>query len=465
MTTMHNDNPSLASLAGQRAVVVGLGIEGIALARFLAGRGARVLVTDAKPAEALADRTAALRDVPVEYALGGTDPALAARADALYVSQSVPLTLPLVAAARELGVPVRSILTLVYDLCPGPIAAVTGSSGKTTTTSLLDAMFTAAGRDHILAGNIGVWPLDALANATRDRWAVMEVSHTQLQLTDRSPRVACVTNVTPNHLDQFSWDEYVALKRNHVAHQRAGDVAVLNYDDAITREFAGATSGRPVFFSMHGAVPGDGAVLRDEIILWRQNGAEQAVVAAREVPLRGRHNIENVLAATATAGAAGLPMEAVGRAVRGFRAPAHRLEPVAVVRGVHWYNDSIATTPERTLAGLRSFSEPVVLLLGGRDKHLPLEELATVCRERCRAVVTFGDAGPLFAAAMRAGGVGVVQETADVAAAVREAAALATPGDVALFAPAGTSFDAYANFERRGEHFRRLVQSLAEEAP
>ncbi len=449
---------------GARILVVGLGIEGIALARFLAGRGARVTVTDDKPAEALAGRLAELDGVPVCFALGGTDPALAAEADAVYLSQSVPLDLPLVREARRRGLPVGSIVTLAYDLFRGKMAAITGSSGKTTTTALVSALFAAAGRPHILAGNIGAWPLDDLAAALPESWAVLEISHTQLQLTERSPHVACVTNVTPNHLDQFTWEEYVALKRNHVRHQGPADVAVLNLDNEVTRGFADDTPAEVLFFSMGDTLPGDGAFLRDETVIWRRGGQEMPVLPVRDIPLRGRHNVANVLAATAVAGAAGIPMAAVAAGVRDFQAVPHRLEPVATIGGVAYYNDSIATAPERTLAGMRSFHEPLVLLLGGRDKHLPLEELAAECAVRCRAVVTFGEAGDLFAEAVRAVQTSegpMVRRVGTLAEAVQAATAAAQPGDVVLLAPAGTSFDAYPNFERRGEDFRRLVRELA----
>lgn len=450
---------------GRRVLVVGLGIEGTALARFLAERGAQVTVTDAKPAEALAARMAELAGLPVRYCLGGTDPALVAAADAVYLSQSVPLSLPLVVEARRRGLPLGSALTLAYALFPGRIAAITGSSGKTTTTALVSALFTAAGRRHVLAGNIGRWPLAELATATAEDWAVLEVSHTQLQLTTRSPHVACVTNVTPNHLDQFTWEAYVDLKRNHVRYQRPVDIAVLNLDNPVTRAFAADTAARVLFFSLGGDLPGDGAFLRAETVIWRGQGRETPVLPVTEVPLRGRHNVENVLAATAVAGAAGIPMTVVATAVRAFRPVAHRLEPVGTVNGVTYVNDSIATAPERTLAGMRSFTEPLVLLLGGRDKHLPLEELAAECARRCRAVVTFGEAGPLFAAAVAAARTGetpIVQETHTLEEAVATAARLAQPGDVVLLSPAGTSFDAYPNFEHRGDHFRRLVRALAE---
>jgi UDP-N-acetylmuramoylalanine--D-glutamate ligase len=448
---------------GQRALVVGLGIEGIAMARFLAGRGARVTAADDKPAEALAERLHRLDGVPVTFALGGADPALASEADAVYVSQSVPLGHPLVREALRRGRPVRSILALAYEVFRGKVAAVTGSSGKTTTTSLLSAIFGAAGRRHTLAGNIGSWPLEELAEAPAGAWAVMEVSHTQLQLVQRSPHVGCVTNVTPNHLDQFTWEEYVALKRTHLRHQTPLDFAVLNLDNPIARGFHRDTPAETLYFSMSGDLPGAGAFLREETVVWRRNGQETRVLCAADIPLRGRHNVENVLAATAVAGASGIPMDAVAAAVRGFRAVPHRLEFVAESAGVSWYNDSIATAPERTLAGMRSFHEPLVLLLGGRDKHLPLEELAGACAERCRAVITFGEAGDLFAGAVESAARGerpFVLRAGGLSEAVNAARTLARPGDVVLLSPAGTSFDAYANFERRGEHFRLLVRAL-----
>lgn len=450
-------------MKNQRALVVGLGIEGVALTRFLAGQGAHVTVTDDKPPERLSARLAELEGVPVTLALGGISPRLAGTADALYVSQSVPLSIPLVAEARRRGIPVQSIATLALSLFPGRVVGITGSSGKTTTTSLVSAVWTAAGRKHILGGNIGRWPLDQMAAAGTSDEAILEISHTQLQLTARSPHIACVTNVTPNHLDQFSWDAYVDLKRNLVRHQTPLDTAVLNLDNPVTRGFRRDTKGEVLYFSMSGDLPGDGAFLREEVVIWRRNGQETAVLPAGDIPLRGRHNIENVLAATAVAGAAGVPMSDVAAGVRGFHAVAHRLELVARIGEVAWYNDSIATAPERTLAGMRAFDEPLVLLLGGRDKHLPLNELAEACAERCRAVVTFGEAGPLFAQAMRAAtrnGSPAVVEAGTLTEAVEAASHHAQPGDVVLLAPAGTSFDAYPNFERRGEEFRALVQAM-----
>lgn len=449
--------------AGRRVLVVGLGIEGVALTRFLAGRGARVTVNDARTADQLAGRVAELDGVAFTTAFDGHDPALVADAEAVFVSQGVPLSLPLVVEARRRGVAIGSIATLLFEVCRGRIVGITGSSGKTTTTALTAAIVGRSGLPHLVAGNIGSWPLEDLAAVSPETWVVTEVSHTQLQLTERSPHVACVTNVTPNHLDQFGWDAYVDLKRNLVRHQTPRDTAILNLDDPVSRRFLRDTSGELLFFSMSGDLPGDGAFLREERLIWRRNGQEAEVLGADQVRLRGRHNLENVLAATTIAGACGIPMSVVAGAIRDFRGVPHRLEVVAEVAGVTYVNDSIATAPERTVAGMRAFTEPLVLLLGGREKRLPLEQLAAEAAGRCRAVICFGEAADIFCNGLRAawGDAGpLLERVAGLTAAVERAATLARPGDVVLLAPAGTSFDAYPNFERRGEHFREIVHDL-----
>jgi UDP-N-acetylmuramoylalanine--D-glutamate ligase len=290
-------------------------------------------------------------------------------------------------------------------------------------------------------------------------WAVLEVSHTQLVLVDRSPHVAALLNVTPNHLDQFSWDEYVDLKRRIFARQTPDDVAVFNADDPVSRELRPEARGRVFLFSADADPAADGAFLRDGSIFWRCDGRIERVLEAGSVPLRGFHNVTNVIAATAIAAACDIGPEAVAAAVRGFRPPPHRLELVGRVGGVDYYNDSIATAPERTLAALRSFEEPVVLLLGGRDKNLPLEDMLAEAARRCRAVICFGESGPILADA--AGPTGVTVDRVDtLARAVELAAIRARPGDVVLLSPACTSFDAYDNFEQRGIEFRSLVGLL-----
>jgi UDP-N-acetylmuramoylalanine--D-glutamate ligase len=452
---------------GKRVTVVGLGIEGVDLTRYLVGKGARVTVSDARPAERLVLRLRELDGLTVRFSFGKNDSADVAAADHVFVSQGVPLDIPALVEARRRGVPLDSMMRLFLDLCPGPVVGITGSSGKSTVTSLVAATFAAQGKKHVVGGNIGVGLLSLLDEITPETWVVLEISHTQLELTTKSPHVACVLNVTPNHLDRYSWESYVDLKRNILRYQTADDIAVLGYDNEVSRSLASATRGKVVFFSDGADLPGPAALVVDENVVWRDGDSETAVIPVAEIPLRGRHNVSNVLAATAVASTCGIGADAIARAVRDFKAVPHRLEYVASVDGVAYYNDSIATTPERTLAGMRSFTEPLVLLLGGREKRLPLEEMSREACERCRALVFFGEARETLVAAAKAacdaGGskerpqIEIVESLAD---AVAVAKTTARPGDVVLLSPACTSFDAYDNFEERGEHFRRLVLGM-----
>jgi UDP-N-acetylmuramoylalanine--D-glutamate ligase len=442
-----------------KVAVIGFWIEGEDMARHFAARGDEVVVSTLRVPESRRAGQAELEARGVRFYVGSNEPEHAAGADLVCVSQGVPLSIPAVAAARAAGTPIKSMTSLFFENYPGPIVGITGSSGKTTTTSLVDAVFTAAGREHVLGGNIGQGLLALLEGARADVPAVLEVSHTQLQLTERSPDVACLTNVTPNHLDQFSWEDYKALKRKIFEFQGPEDAAVFNADDPVSREMCPTAKGEVWLFSLGGDHGAEGAFVQDETVFMRKGKKAEAAVAVSEISLRGRHNVANVAAATAVAAACGIEAEAVGRAVRGFRAPPHRLEFVAKVRNVSYYNDSIATAPERTLAALRSFEEPIVLLLGGRDKDLPLEEMLIEAKRVCRAVICFGEAGPLFAESAAALGLNVVRVTA-LAEAVRTASKLAHDGDVVLLSPAGTSFDAYESFEERGVEFRRLVTEI-----
>ena len=449
-------------LVGRRVTVLGLGIEGVDLVRYLASHGATVTVSDAKSPESLSSRIRELDGVSVQFSLGKNRVEDAVSADILFVSQGVPLTLPAVRAAQEQGVPISSMARLFLERCPAPVIGITGSSGKTTTTALLGAMFAAAGRKHVVGGNIGIGLLRLLDEITPQTSVVLELSHTQLETAGISPHIACVLNVTPNHLDRYTWDEYTALKLRILQEQSKEDIAVLNLDDEMSSSFATETPGKVVWFSARRAPNGEGAFQRDGAIIWRRGSVETKVLRVDEIPLRGAHNVQNVLAAIALAGVVELPFDAVAEAVRSFAPVSHRLELVAQVQDIAYYNDSIATTPERTLAGLRSFTEPVVLLLGGREKQLPLEELAQEAAQRCRAVVCFGEAGPALEQALRATpqppAIDRVETLAD---AIEAARGRAQPGDVVLLSPACTSYDAYENFEERGEDFRCAVRSLA----
>lgn len=452
-------------LVGKRVTVLGLGIEGTDLVRYLASHGAVVTVSDTKSPEALSARIRQIEDLPVQFSLGEHRIEDIASADMVFVSQGIPQTLPALEEARTRGVAVSSMTKLFLELCPAPVIGITGSSGKTTTTALVDAMFRAAGRKHVVGGNIGVGLLGLIEDITSDMWVVLEMSHTQLETAERSPHIACVTNVTPNHLDRYSWDEYVALKLNVIKYQSKDDFAILNLEDEVASTFSTEAPGHVAWFSSRRAPSGSGSFVREGSIFWRQGSVETRVLGLDEIPLRGAHNVENVLAAVAVAGVVGLDFSAVAQAVRTFETVPHRLEWVAEIDGASYYNDSIATTPERTVAGLRSFSEPIVLLLGGREKNLPLEDFAQEVVERCRTVICFGEAGPLLEEALRYAAAGTEEPEITLvdtmANAVEVAAGRARAGDVVLLSPACASYDAYDNFEQRGDEFRRIVQDMS----
>jgi UDP-N-acetylmuramoylalanine--D-glutamate ligase len=453
----------IPNFEGARVTVVGLGIEGIDLVRFLTKAGAQVTVSDARSPDTLTDALAAIEDTGATLSLGANRVEDTIHADTVYASQGVPQDLPALTEARRAGVPISSMTDLFLKLCPAPVAAVTGSSGKTTTTALVGAMLEASGQDYVVGGNIGIGLLGLLDRIGPETRVMLELSHTQLEMVQQSPHIAAVTNVTPNHLDRYAWDDYVALKRRIFEFQDEDDTAIFNLDNEVTAGFIPQARARVLTTSMLAAIPGDGVALIDGHVVRREAGHDHRVLARDEIRLRGEHNVENVLTAVAIAAQLGVTDEAAARAVRAFTGVPHRLEPVASVGGVQWVNDSIATTPERTLAGMRSYTEPLVLLLGGRHKDLPLAELGREAATRCRAVVTFGEAGPLFASAVRDARLGqapAIEEVADVEAAVQAAHRLAQAGDVVLFSPAGTSFDAYRNFERRGEAYRACVRAL-----
>ncbi|MGI8926023.1 MAG: UDP-N-acetylmuramoyl-L-alanine--D-glutamate ligase [Tepidiformaceae bacterium] len=443
---------------GKRVLVYSLGIEGRDLARWLIAHGAAVTISDTRGDEQLETAGARAPEGLERMATGG--PLLDAEGfDLVAVSQSVLRHDPALARARQLGIPITSQMRLFLQLCPGRVVGISGSSGKSTTTALVGAMARAADIDHIVGGNLGEALLGRLAEISASTTVILEISHTQLQYTERSPEIAAVTNVTPNHLDQFSWDEYVGLKRNLLAYQSRGSVAILNADDPTSRAIAAGVRGQLARTSIAGEVDGDGAWVEGGDVVVRRGRLARAVLPVAEIRLRGQHNLANVVMACAIADAAGLPMEAARAAAAAFAGVPHRLQVVGRVGGATWIDDSIATSPERTIAGLRAFTEPVVLLLGGREKNLPLDGLRSLAATRCRAVVCFGEAGPLFCEGME-GAVPACHLVGTLDDAVALAAALARPGDVVLLSPAGTSFDAYPNFEARGAAFAALARAL-----
>lgn len=451
-------------LHGKTVVVLGFARQGKALARWLPTVGAHAVISDTRMAEQIASETALYPDV--EFVFGGHPESLLDNADFLCISGGVPLDLPIVQAALARGVPLTNDAQLFLERSPAPVIGITGSAGKTTTTTLVGNMVQQAGFTTYVGGNIGDVLLDVLPDIRPDGRVVMELSSFQLELMTTSPQVAAVLNITPNHLDRHgTMEAYIAAKANIVRHQKVGDIAVLGWDDANAHALEQDIVDRLAWFSMLDMV-GDGAFLAGQRLTLAgecsPDGAPHVICEKDSIHLRGDHNVLNTLAACAIAGAAGVPPDAMCAAVADFRGVAHRLETVRVLGGVTWVNDSIATAPERVVAALRSYSEPLVLLAGGRDKKLPWEEMVRLALQKARHIVAFGQDGDLVVETVRkvSGSTEAVTRVATLEEAVSRAVVLAQPGDVVLLSPGGTSYDAYIDFAARGEHFRQLVAAL-----
>ncbi len=454
--------------AGRAVVILGLARQGKALARYFVQRAARVTVSDKRPAEALQADIASLGDLPIRYVLGEHPLSLLDECDLLCLSGGIPLDLPIVAEARRRGIPLSSDAQEFLRVCPAPVVGITGSAGKTTTTALTGALIRAAGFTTWVGGNIGNPLLDDLPAIQPGDRVVMELSSFQLDLMSLSPQVAAVLNITPNHLDRHkTMEAYIAAKANIVRHQQPTDWAILGYDEPNARGLAHLTPARVAYFSLEHR-PEVGTFLDGDVLRARWADAEHEICRRADVPLRGLHNVQNVLAAAALALAASVPVDGMREVIRTFTGVPHRLEVVRTLRGVTWINDSIATAPERVLAALRSFDEPLVLLAGGRDKQLPWEEFAREAVGRVRVIITFGEAAGLIEEHLRRAwaergaqaALETLQRVTTLDEAVALAARLARAGEVVLLSPGGTSFDAFQDFAARGEHFRSLVLSL-----
>ncbi len=441
-------------LEGQRALVIGLAREGLDLSRFLLAHGASVVVTDRKSDAELREAVQQLGP-QATYRLGGHSTADLDNVDVVYASPGVPPEHELLSEAQRRGIRASSLVELFFALCPAPILGVTGSAGKSTTTSLIGDMFTVAERDVFVGGNIGRPLLGKVLDMRPSSWVVMELSSFQLEPLTVSPHIAVVTNVTPNHLDRHpTMEAYWAAKGQILAHQSPNDWAVLNADDQWTQRYR--PRGRVLRFSLEGTV--EGAYLaQDRLML-----LGEALLSASDVPLRGQHNIANVLTAMAAAHAAGIEREAMVQAIRAFQGVPHRLQAIAERDGVSYVDDAIATTPERSIAALHSYHEPLVLIAGGRDKHLPMDEWARLIARRVKHVVLLGEMSGLVADALRNAdpryvAVSVATTMDD---AVQQAAKAASSGDIVLLSPGGTSYDMYQDFEEKGREFARAVHAL-----
>jgi len=463
-------------LAGRKVLIIGAARQGLALARFLASRGCTITVNDRRPAESFSAERQDLAGLEVEWVFGDHPLELLDDTDLVCVSGGVPLDNPLVAEARARGIPLSNDSQILLEVVPCKVVGITGSAGKSTTTVLAGRMAEVAVGAHSqngkrfgsvwVGGNLGVPLITVVDQMAADDLAVMELSSFQLELMTRSPQIAAILNITPNHLDRHgTMEAYTAAKARILDFQGADDLAVLGRDDPGAWALSGLVKGELRSFGLEelGASQ-QGSFVRDEQIWLRDERGEQLVMPRGEVRLRGEHNLQNVLAACAIASAAGLPVDAMREAVESFTGVPHRLEWVRKWKGAEWYNDSIATAPERSIAAIRSFEAPLVLLAGGRDKDLPWQDFASLVRRRVDHLILFGEAADLIHRA-----VGETQDgqrpfslvqCPDLRSAVQAAAEVVEPGDVVLLSPGGTSFDEFIDFEERGERFKEMVMAL-----
>jgi UDP-N-acetylmuramoylalanine--D-glutamate ligase len=447
-------------LGGKQVLVVGLARTGVATALFCAARGARVTATEERPESQIAETAAKLRAAGVTLELGGHGAETFVQQDLIVPSPGVSPAMPALAAARAIGIPVWSEIELAWRFLRGRLICITGSNGKTTTTSLAGHILETAGLPVQVAGNIGT-PLISRVDVSSDAgFTVVEASSFQLEsISAFRPDVAVLLNLTQDHLDRHgSFEAYGRMKMRMFENQTEEDAAILNADNAAAAQYAPSRP-RVFWFSRQRRVA-SGCFLRDDEIVFRSDGSETVLLRRRDIGLRGDHNVENVLAAAAAAKLVGVEPGAIAEGVRSFAGVEHRIEFVATISGVDYFNDSKATNVDATLKALDAFPGNVLVILGGKDKGCDYTILRDALRRHARMVLLIGSAADKIEAEL--GGVVPAERAGTIALAVEIAVARAQPGDTVLLAPACASFDQFESYEHRGRAFKQLVRDLAE---
>jgi UDP-N-acetylmuramoylalanine--D-glutamate ligase len=457
---MHRIEQSIVDVNNKRVLVVGLGKSGVASALFLKARGARVTVSDAKPQDQLQDEIPLLLDQGIAVETGGHGERTFHGQDLIVVSPGVPMDAPPLVQARALGESVIGEIELAARFFPGRIVAITGSNGKTTTTTLSGEIVTAGGYRAVVGGNIGTPAISLVESATAETIAVLEVSSFQLETIETfRPQIAVVLNVTPDHLDRHrTFAAYTDAKARIFENQRAEDFAVLNADDLTCVELAARTQAQVFWFSRTREVK-QGAFVHNGAIFFRDHSGQTEIMLASEIPLKGGHNVENVLAAICVGALLRCQLQQIRNAISNFKAVEHRLEYVATIAGVEYYNDSKATNVDATIKALESFPSNIHLILGGKDKGSDYSVLNDLLRQRVKRVYTIGAAAEKIESQIK--DATAIDRAVTLEAAIRHATGAARPGDIVLLAPACASFDQFRNYEHRGKTFKQVVHELA----
>jgi UDP-N-acetylmuramoylalanine--D-glutamate ligase len=447
-------------LKGKKVLVVGLGKSGFAAALFLRRRGAQVTVSDQRSEQALSVEIPSLLEAGIAVEAGGHGLLTFRRQDLIVVSPGVPLSTPELVQVRALGLPVIGELELAARFLQGEVLAITGSNGKTTTTTLCGEIFKASGLKTLVAGNIGLPVIEVVDQSTPGTWSVLEVSSFQLETADSfHPRIAMILNITPDHLDRHgSFENYASIKQRIFARQTDEDYLILNADDHAAQQAAARARSQVLWFSRSKVVR-RGAFVLNGVVMFRasEDGSAIPMLPVAEIPLKGEHNIENVLAAVCAACVAKIPAEVIARTVASFQAVEHRLEFVTNIHGVEYYNDSKATNVDATAKAIASFPGNIHLILGGKDKNSDYTQLNALLEARVKAVYTIGAAAEKIESQIA--GVTRVIRAGTLEAAVDQAATQAVAGDVVLLAPACSSYDQFENYEQRGKVFKQAVMA------
>ncbi|MHC1741379.1 MAG: UDP-N-acetylmuramoyl-L-alanine--D-glutamate ligase [Anaerolineaceae bacterium] len=455
--------------SGRDVLIIGAARQGHALARYLSKKGARVILNDKRSMSELSDVNDSFSDTTVECVFGSHPLDLLDRVKLVCLSGGIPLTLPIVQEAAKRSIPLTNDSQIFMETIKAPVIGITGSAGKTTTTTLVGRMAKAAetkSQQSWVGGNIGQPLVEYLDEIGSNDIVVLELSSFQLEQMTVSPHIAAILNITPNHLDRHgSMANYTNAKAHILNYQTSDDLAILNREDPGSWGLRSEVQGKVISFGLKRPLPGQVGTYFDGKNLMLQSGNVVEILMPREtIRLRGEHNIINVLAACAIAYAAGFPTSAMISGVDGFMGVEHRLELVRTWRGTQWYNSSIASAPERTMADLRSFTEPIILLLGGRDKDLPWEDLARMVHNRVDHVIVFGEASFKIIAALGLLTPGErltsIACASDFENALYQAAQISESGDIVLLSPGCTSYDAFQDFEERGNYFKKWVNNL-----
>ncbi len=456
-------------LSTQHVLIIGAARQGVALARFMCEHGAQVMITDGRTAKDLEASIDQLKDLSIRWVLGAHPLDLLDETDMVCISGGVPLDIPIIKAAKERNIHITNDSQIFLEWVKSPIVGITGSAGKTTTTALMRDIANKAstpGQNVWVGGNIGNPLITQVDEIEKDDLVILELSSFQLEIMTKSPHIAVITNITPNHLDRHgTLAAYTSAKANILKYQTAGDFAILNREDQGSFGLKDQVNGQLITFGLNPlSQKENGSFVKNEKIWMMYNEVVTEVCTLEDLPLRGKHNIYNVLAAVAISAVLDLSTSKVQQAIKEFPGVAHRMQLVRNWNGVKWFDDSIATAPERTLAAVEAFDEPIVLLLGGKDKNLPWDKLLHLVNDKVDHVILFGHAATVIEQYIHQMDFHprkfTLTKCEHLQDAVVEAKRIAEPGDVVLLSPGGTSYDEFTDFEERGEMFKSWVYQL-----